>query len=145
MGEDLTVTFLDHTADVGFELRARSRAAVFEGAARALAQLALAAEDVRPAEPAAGAATEPLEVRVDHPDDAALLAAWLRELLFQLATRREVPIAARVEALDATSLRARVTFVREPPPVREIKGVTWHGLRMGPRAGGWFARVLLDV
>jgi SHS2 domain-containing protein len=35
--------------------------------------------------------------------------------------------------------------VRLGPSVREIKGVTLHGLRVDQVEGGWRARVIFDV
>ena len=33
----------------------------------------------------------------------------------------------------------------EGKSVREIKGVTYHGLAAARRGGGWYARVVFDV
>lgn len=137
------VEFLDHTADVGFALVATTRQGVFERSALALASLARADEDVGGAAPPAGGSA--LEVHACGDDDASLLAAWLRELVFLIATRHAVPCAVDVGSLSATEIVARVTFCADPPPVREIKGVTLHALRMERRYGFWEARVVFDV
>lgn len=138
---------LSHTADVGFEVRAPDLEGLFEGAARGLVD-ALGAE-------AAGAgradrrAFEP--VRLARPDLERLLVHWLRELLARSMAGGEVPEVRVLEAGrpdgEEAFLRAEVRWrpVSAEGPAREIKGVTYHGLRVARRDDGWHARVVLDV
>lgn len=140
---------LSHTADVGFEVRAPALEELFEGAARGLVQ-ALGVE------PAGGAPRpDPEPVLLARPDLDRLLVHWLRELLARAMAAGEVP-EAEVRAVDPgeegdASLRADVRWrpASDEGPAREIKGVTYHGLRVAREGedpdAGWHARVVLDV
>lgn len=144
---------LEHTADVGFEVRAPSLEGLFEGAARGLVD-ALGFEDGGGAEADGGAEAgtgEPEALRLFRPDLERLLVHWLRELLSRAMADGEVP-EARVHEVrsgdgDEPSLRASVRWrsAAGAGPAREIKGVTYHGLEVARADGSWHARVLLDV
>ena len=79
-------------------------------------------------------------------DAPELMRDWLRELLFWHETEGLAFAGARFETLAETQLEAEVTLrPARDEPVREIKGVTLHGLAAERRAGTWVARVILDV
>jgi SHS2 domain-containing protein len=154
------VRALDHTADVGLEVHAPSLETLFDRAARGLGAL-IRGDDVARAESATAAAARaggrsaqdspPGErmaerVAVEAPDAGALLVAWLRELLWLFESKRLAYEGARFETLTETSLVAAVRATAETrTPVREIKGVTYHGLDVGSSGDGWHARVIFDV
>jgi SHS2 domain-containing protein len=85
-------------------------------------------------------------VVLEADDLPTLLRAWLREVLWWhevegLALRR-----VRFRVLEPVRLEAEVTLAPPPgPPVREIKGVTLHGLEVAEEAGEWRAQVIFDV
>lgn len=155
---------LAHTADIGFEVRARRLDRLFELAARGLAT-SIGAEATSTPEPRerADAPLRPERahapergeapdepVRLTRPDLERLLVAWLRELLYRSTTSRAVPRDVRATVTErngAFALEARVRWARwdREGPTREIKGVTYHGLRVEERDGTWHARVVLDV
>lgn len=135
---------LSHTADVGFRVHAPSLAELFQGAARGLALMLTGESGVDGAPAAAEAETWSLE----RPDLERLLVAWLRELLHRAQSGGELVAESQVEMAGPAALRARVVWWPEesrPDLVREIKGVTYHGLRVEEREDGWHARVVLDV
>lgn len=166
---DDTVRELPHTADIGFEVRASSLDRLFQLAARGLAE-ALGVEGAEegpakrgaggegPSEKGAGAerareprgaGEEPLEL--ERPDLERLLVSWLRELLHRSAAERRVPEVNEVRVTGPredrpAGLSARIRW-REATsePVREIKGVTYHGLEVRLEEGVWHAKVVLDV
>jgi SHS2 domain-containing protein len=136
------VRALDHTADVGLELSAPDLPELLRRAARGFSWLLLERE-------AAGSSeSRPLLVRAEAP--ATLLRELLRELLWWyegegLATRDLVNLRIR-EGDCEIELAATARLVRdEGAPVREIKGVTLHGLVAEPRGSGWYGRVIFDV
>ncbi|MBW3553228.1 MAG: archease [Gemmatimonadetes bacterium] len=148
------VTFLDHTADVGFEIAAPSKEALFHSAGVALLALLRGEEDNPAADPAAetrphaGAAGGHAAVEVAAPDAARLLADWLRELLFLHEVERQDYQASEFATLDLSPpcrLRARVELRAGGHAVREIKGVTYHAIYLRHRGSGWEARVIFDV
>lgn len=147
------VRSLDHTADVGLVVRAPALAELFHRAA--LGAMALVRGDLDepdrarrgPAVTGASAApvthTELLEL--DATDAAALLADWLRELLYAREVRQLEYVGSRPELAEPRRLRARVRYAAAGGAAREIKGVTYHGLEVEPTADGWRARVVFDV
>ena len=130
-----------HTADVGFEVEAPTRAECFERAALGLACAVAEADGV--------ASRERREVAVVAEDRVALLHDFLHALLLLAQVDGFLVEGVEVTAIDDGSLRAVVAG--EPvDPVRhrlhgEVKAVTWHGLSVERRDGAWRARVILDV
>lgn len=136
---------LAHTADIGFEVEAASLPRLFELAAEGLVE-ALGLENARGG---VDRAPDRERIRLERPDVERLLVAWLRELLHRCTAERGVPEGTRVRLSGGTELDAEVAWgewTTETAPVREIKGVTYHGLAVERRDDGtWHARVLLDV
>ncbi len=124
----------DHTSELGLEIEAESEAELFAEAALALAEIL--AVDPR-GEPRSR------EVRLAAPDGASLLADWLGELVYLAETEALLPERASVQ-LDETGLRATVEG-RTATPRHLVKAVTYHGLELTRRDGGWRATVVLDV
>jgi SHS2 domain-containing protein len=132
----------DHTADVGFEVRARTRPELFETAALALFDLItdVSAVEVRAER----------RVSVEAPDTEELLVRWLSELLFLHDAEGEMFSRFVVSLLTPTHLTARVGG--EPfDPARhsvktEVKAVTYHQVTVRSREDGvQEARFVVDV
>lgn len=149
------VRALDHTADVGFEARGDTLEALFHRAGRALMAL-LRGEDRRKRSEPLGAARERRRpqymtgewrrIALEAPDVESLLVAWLSELLWLYQGRRFAYEAVRFDTLDDHTLVASIGGAPEArQPVREIKGVTYHGLEVEHDDKGWRARVIFDV
>ncbi len=142
-GEELLpgVRAIDHTADLGLDLAAPDLAGLFRRAAAGMEALVAG-----PERPVPQAADMP-EVRLalDAPDVALLLADWLRELLYLRQVRGRAFRDADFARLGERELDARVHTAPAPAAVREIKGVTYHGLRAERTGGAWRARVIFDV
>jgi len=138
------VAALEHTADVGLEVTAPSLPQLFVRAAHGTAWL-IRGEGRHPAG-GAGPEGTTRRLHLSADDVAALLRAWLRELIYWQETERVSFRAAHFDALDGRSLDASVIVApEEAEPVREIKGVTLHGLEAVRRGGAWTARVIFDV
>ena len=76
----------------------------------------------------------------------ALLRSFLRELLLWFELDGFAPSTVDVRLVSPSGVEARVRGGVPPePPVREIKGVTLHGLAAEPRDGSWWGRVIFDV
>lgn len=136
---------IDHTADVALEIEAPDVAALFERAGRGTVWLLFGrvpdqveADEVRRVELAAG-------------DLPSLLRDWLREVVFWHETEGWVFRTLGTEALpEVHGTGARLVGsvsggATRLHPVREIKGVTRHGLAVERRDSRWFARVIFDV
>ena len=151
------ITFLDHTADVGIDVRAPSLELLFHRAAVGMLMLLQGRDDeeVDPDAADAGDATgsgvegpagvEVRRVELEAGDVARLLADWLKELLFLHETRHADYARATFDRLGEAVLEARVQTEPSAPAVREIKGVTYHELGVERTAGEWEARVIFDV
>ena len=138
---------LEHTADVGIEVEAPSREALFAEAAVALCDTLTASRAVRPA--------VERELAVEAADDELLLVDFLNEVLFLFETEGlvfgdcAVELRAGAGAGGDVALRARLRgerYDRERHPLRAVvKAVTYHGLRVWRDGERWRAQVLFDL
>jgi SHS2 domain-containing protein len=133
---------LGHTADVGVRVRGAS-------AEEALGRLALAFSSlVTGGAPAEGSREERLTIR-GGPGLAGTAVGLLRELLFRLATAREVPVEIEVERVDGERVVASVTFARHDPERHaegaDVKAVTWHAARLEREGDAWVGQIVLDI
>ena len=127
--------WLEHTAELGLEIEAPSREAVFEEALAAFAELV-------------GGGEGPLrtrEVEVEANEPGLLLVEWLSELLYRADAEGFVPERVASLELDGNRLRATVEG-RLGEPSQLLKAVTLHRLEFGEDSrAGWRAHVVLDV
>ncbi len=134
--------FEAHTGEVRLVAEAPSRAALFEEVGRAVAEL-MGPED-RPDRQAG----ESRAVELDARDDAALLVAWVDELVFLSETQHAVYWDVAVDAVAGGHLSARVRGTPVETLRTAVKAATFHDIEVAevPHAGGpWRARVVLDV
>ena len=130
--------WIEHTAELQLELRARSEAAIFRQAVHALRDLL--EEDK---EPAAGARAS-RTVEVEATDRGALLAEWMAELVLLAETDGLVPDEARDLVVGEDSVTA-VVVGRTCAPRHRVKAVTYHDLVLHRDRDGWHGNVVLDV
>jgi SHS2 domain-containing protein len=126
--------WVEHTSELELELETPTAEDAFAEALAALAELL----GDGPGAPLSR------EVVVEGSDLPTLLAAWLDELVFLAETDGFVPERLERIELGDTELRAVVRGHAGDPP-HLVKAVTYHGLELGRRDGGWHARVVLDV
>lgn len=133
---------LAHTADVGVRVRG---ATAEETLGRLVLAFATLATGGAPADPVRA---ERLRVP-GGPGLAGTAVALLRELLFRLATAREVPVEIDVERVDATEAVAAVRFGRHDPERHaegaDLKAVTWHAARLEREGDGWVGQCVFDI
>jgi SHS2 domain-containing protein len=127
----------EHVGELELRLEADDEPGIFAAAVAAFAELLAGEEDD-------GAPTDWFDVRADGGDRAALLAAWLDELVFLAEHERLVPVTVEGLTLDATGVSGRVGGHRGEPP-HLVKAVTYHRLAFEPGAGGFHATAVLDV
>ena len=136
-----SLSFLDHTGDIGFEVRAPSIEELFRRAAQGLYGILVE----RP--PATGDATEEIDLRETEPD--LLLRAFLAELLYRFLARRCIIAAFDDLRVGDGRLQARGAAAAFDPKTHglrtELKAVTYHRLEVRQDGPGWFARVIFDV
>jgi SHS2 domain-containing protein len=133
--------FIEHTADMGLEAQADSRAAVFAEMARGLFCMLYGNS------PVTGVLDEEVMVRGDDPVE--LLVAWLNELVYRIEMNDFVIKDVVISTIDKNELIAKVSgelFDAERHRVeRQLKSVTYHQACVEERAGGWYARVYIDL
>ncbi|MEZ4485708.1 MAG: archease [Syntrophotaleaceae bacterium] len=136
-----TYRLLEHTADMGIEAQAATLDALFVGAARGLLEVLFG-------QPCLAGEGQRLEVKLEAGDTEELLVAWLGEILFQVEQRRFCPAVFQFDEIGRRHLRGSITGEyqrKELVPLREVKAVTYHRLKVEQRQDGWKARVYLDL
>jgi SHS2 domain-containing protein len=132
---------IEHTADIGIEVEAESAPELFAAAAEALYGLLADPSGIRPKNEtlvsAAGAGWE------------ELLQAWLSELLAEFNLEGFVGKCCEIARIEAGHVEGKIKGekldLKRHRFHTEIKGVTYHGLRVWQRGGRWHARVIFDV
>ncbi len=131
----------DHTADLGLRVTAVDLDELFVEAARGLSSLLV--ED-----PARLGAAQLAEITVPGDDWDLLLFDLLSELLFRFETTgflgREFVVARTTEGLQA---EAHGEVIQDQPHrlAREVKAITYHGLKVEQQDDRWLAEVIVDI
>ncbi len=129
------------TADKGIRAWGADPAAVFRQAARALWSLMI---DPLPVE-----RRQMIAVTVEAADREALLVAWLNELLYLYEAKGLIGKDCSVVSWSDTRLDTEVwgeaVDRTRHVVLGHVKAVTYHQLYVGPSAGRWEARVVVDV
>ncbi len=132
---------LEHTADIGFRAQAASRPALFEIAAEALVSIAMETGNINPRE------SYPLEAEGDS--NESLLVNWLSEVLYRLDGEHLAMRSFKVTECDGERVRGQAhgepRDAQRHPPKLIVKGVTYHQLKIGQNAQGWYCEVYLDI
>lgn len=142
---DTMIEMLDHTADVGFGLRAPTLEELFDEARRALLMVVFE----RPPEEG----KDVREIRLSAPDLETLLVRWLNELTYLVQDVGFVPVSAEIQIRRSagTALSVEASLAGAPLLLEEygwqgeIKSATFHGLDIANDDESWHARVILDV
>lgn len=129
-------TLIDHTGDVGIDVRAATREALFAEAARAMFDILAG----RPEGAVGTAETIPFP----EGETADALREFLGELLYRFSVDRRMYVAfePRIGAVEG---RWEPYDAARHPLRTELKAVTWHQLAAAEGPDGWTARVIFDV
>jgi SHS2 domain-containing protein len=128
-----------HTADVRIEAWGASRERCLVEAALGMVECFADVTAVRP--------TSVEHIRLAENDDDDLLAALLDEVVFRLEVDGRVPVDLEAdEAEDGLEVRLALAGLADVEITGAVpKGVSWHGLRIGPGPYGWSCSVTVDV
>jgi SHS2 domain-containing protein len=121
--------FIEHTGELELRLRAPTVAELFAEAGHAMAQLMLG--DGVP-----GPQTVHEPVTVTARGQAALLVAWIDELVYRAETEGAVFTRFDVESVGDTELRATIHGARPVAFQNPVKAATYHRLRLDAEDGG---------
>ncbi len=131
----------EHQADIGVRGIGPTREAAFEQAALALTAVIVDPDRI------AGEAVR--HVECEAPDDELLLAEWLNQIIYLMATERllfsHFEIKIEAQHLRATLYGESLDRERHQPTV-EIKGATYTALKVEQQNdGSWLAQTVVDV
>lgn len=143
----MSYRWLEHTSELELQIASTSEEGVFALAAAAIGELVGDGERDGAAHMSGAYAPEQelsCEVSVAAGDRAALLAAFIDELVYLIETRDLVPERTEQLALAGEHVTATVRGHRGRPR-HLIKGVTYNELTFVPAAEGFMATVVLDV
>jgi protein archease len=128
-----------HTADMRIEAWGVSREQCLVEAVLGLVE---SLADVSAARP-----TAVERIRLAEASDEELLVALLDEVVYRLDVYGQVPVDVEAESTDGgLDLRLEVADLAEVEIVGAApKGISWHGLHMGPGPYGWSCAVTVDV
>lgn len=131
----------EHTADLGLRVRAPDSESLFAEAGKALfAAILDNPDDVRPSREAA--------MRIAGTDKEYLLFDWLNELLYRFEADRLVFARFEVrfieDGLDGRAWGEPLDPARHRL-AREVKAITYHGLKVVSGPDGWLAEVIVDI
>ncbi len=126
---------LEHTADWAYRARGRDLGELFVNAARGMFHL----------QGGAPGGDIMREVRVEGFDRETLLINWLNELLYLQEQYREAYHRFEIVELSDRHLRARIYGGPQGEVNKLIKAATFHDLEIKRTAGGWEAKIVVDV
>jgi SHS2 domain-containing protein len=132
---------VSHTADLGMEVWAKDLPDLFSQAGWSFFDIMIEARGIE--------LRQERPVRVEAPDQEALLVAWLGELLFIFETEHLVFGRFLIQALTSRTLSA-VGWGESLDPQKHqiktaVKAVTYHQLRIWQAKGLWRAQVIFDL
>lgn len=132
---------IEHTADLGIEVEAADLPALFAAAGEGLYALI--------ADTAGITAKETLAISATGNGWEELLHGWLSELLAQFNLANFVGKECAIKELKPDRVESQVQGealdLRRHRFHTEIKGVTYHNLKVWEENGLWHARVIFDV
>lgn len=132
---------VDHTGDLAVRLWGDDPADLLRSGGLALFHLIAGEARVRP--------RRSVPVQVGGADLEELLVAWMNRLLLLHHLEHVLFCRFDLEAPAADRVRGRAhgeeIDAARHGGLREIKAVTYHGVRVERDAGRWTARVVLDV
>lgn len=136
--DELPFVEVEHTADWSLRVRAGDFAGLLRNAAMGMFKLMGMEMD--------GDLMGESLIEVSGEDRETLLVSWLEELLFQIETRSVALVLDRLSVSDErTHLAAQVSEFPLLRLEKEIKAVTYHGLRVIESDDGFEATVVFDV
>jgi SHS2 domain-containing protein len=132
---------LEHAADLGFRVRARTLPELFERAGEALISITLETGDI--------AQQQVYAIEAAGDSNESLLVNWLSEVLYYLDGRRLALGAFRVTSVTADRVSAEARGEPRSPSRHPgkliVKGITYHQLKIEPDEQGWMCEVFVDV
>ncbi len=132
---------IDHTADIGFEVKGKTREQVFENGALAFFHLMWRIGKHKE--------NKPENLTVKGNDLQELLVNFLEEFLYLYDAKGLVCTRLKVYSITDTEIRVTVWLQqfddKQDQELLAVKAVTYHQLYIGKKNNGWAARIFLDI
>jgi len=130
--------FLEHTADIRLYARGKALSDLFSAAAFGMTEYLFAEQSakLRP--------DQEEEIALTADDLESLLVEWLSKILFLSATNYRAYLKYDFREIDERHAWA-VTASSPAEAIREIKAVTYHGLKVQNKNGFWEATITFDI
>lgn len=142
---------LEHTADIGLEIKAPDLPSLFCDAAEAMYSVITDPESLRkewqcPAVESRQGAFQ-TDLRAENLPD--LFQSWMRELLYRFSSERLILLQFHFYECSETRIAAEGQGLYFSPSRHdqrtEVKAVTRHGYLLKQENGIWCARLILDI
>lgn len=131
----------DHTADIGILARGDSLASLMAAAAEGMMSLICGESAI--------AKHVKKHIRLQEPDNEALLVKWLNELLFEFEVNRMLFSKFDLSIDRDNRLSAICSGEKYSPSrhhiQREIKAATYHNLEIVRNKEGYSAKIIFDI
>ena len=132
---------LDHTADLGIEVRGKELKDLFANAALALTKLMLKVSKH-------GIANS-RNLSITGEDLPDLMVRWLGEILYIFEVNGEILTGLKIGLVSDSRLEAKLDTRQYDPQmdelIYEIKAVTYHQISVLEKEDHWEARVIFDL
>ncbi len=132
---------LEHTADLGIEVRGKDLKNLFGDAALAFTKLMLKVTKSK--------ATGSRNISISGEDLPDLMVRWLGEILYVFEVKREILTGLQIVLISDTRLEAKLDTRRYDSRldeiIYEIKAVTYHQISVFEMESHWEARVIFDL
>ncbi|BDG05111.1 archease [Anaeromyxobacter oryzae] len=138
MGAGAQHSFEEHRGELEIRIEAPTLPDLFAEAGRALA-------GVMHSTPLEAPVRWSDEVAVTARDREALLVGWLNELVFRSELAKVIFTDFDITQLSERQLVARIRGTQMRELRNPVKAATYHGLSITEHAGGFTAKVILDV
>jgi len=131
---------IDHSGDIGIEVRGKDMAEMLENATMGLASL-LCWNEVH--------GVVERRIRVSSASAEDLLVDWLGEVISVAGVYGELYGAARIDRTGEWYAEGALLGERVDPSKHElrfdVKAATYHGVTVERRPGGYYGRVIFDL
>ncbi|MEO0123336.1 MAG: archease [candidate division WOR-3 bacterium] len=132
--------YLNHTADLGVEIKAKSMEELFINAAQAIFETQIKGRILK---------KENLEFKIKSISFEELLIEWCRELLYNFSVKGFIPAEYAIEINQNYELNAQLKgdiFDKNRHQIKlEIKNATYHSLNIQKINDHYQARIIFDV
>ncbi|MGB9720848.1 MAG: archease [bacterium] len=136
----MSYKYLDHTADLGVEVKGRTLVELFVNTAKAIFETQIKGKIVK---------KENLSFEIKGISPEELLIEWCRELLYNFSVKGFIPKEYKIEITDnfrlMADLKGDIFDIKRHQVKLEIKNATYHKLSVTKIKDNYYATIIFDV